>query len=127
MSRLTKGVKVPLRLMPLGGSITYGQGSSDGNGYRSHLQQLLIQDGYDVRMVGSRKTGSMEDNDHEGWRGYRIEQIMNRAARSIAEFKPNVIAVNAGSNDCVQDFEMDGFKARISRLLDVLWEGERVF
>lgn len=124
MSTLTKHAKIPLRLMPLGGSITYGQCSSDGNGYRKHLRDLLVQDGYDVTMVGSRQTGSMINNDHEGWRGYRVDQVANKAARSVPRFKPDLFAVNAGSNDCLQWFEMGGFERRMENLLDLLWQGE---
>ncbi|CAK7211487.1 hypothetical protein SCUCBS95973_001132 [Sporothrix curviconia] len=43
--------------MPLGGSVTYGSESSDGNGYRKFLRDKLIRGGYRVEMVGSRKSG----------------------------------------------------------------------
>ncbi|KAK3305604.1 uncharacterized protein B0T15DRAFT_511502 [Chaetomium strumarium] len=39
---------VPLRILPLGDSITWGYGSSDGNGYRQHLRCLLLTDGRTV-------------------------------------------------------------------------------
>ncbi|KAJ5531661.1 Lipase GDSL [Penicillium freii] len=107
--------------MPLGGSVTYGSESSDGNGYRRVLQQILISDGYIVDMVGSRKSGSMENNDNEGWRGFRIEQVTNKAKRSVPRLLPNLFTVNAGSNDCVQDFETETAGKRMSDMLEYLW------
>ncbi|ETS75446.1 hypothetical protein PFICI_12390 [Pestalotiopsis fici W106-1] len=105
--------------MPLGGSITHGVGSSDGNGYREILHDTLIADGYAVDMVGSRKTG--KGHCHEGWRGYRIDQIAAKAAKSIPELKPNVLTINAGSNDCIQDFEINSAGDRIDQILRLAW------
>lgn len=54
-----------LVLMPLGDSITYGFGSSDGNGYRGALYDDLVGAGATVDMVGSLQSGSMSDPDSE--------------------------------------------------------------
>lgn len=94
----------PLRLMPLGGSITHGVGSSDQNGYRKILLDLLRDDGFNVLMVGSRTAGTMSNDNHEGWRGFRIDQIERRAVPSAEKLKPHLFTVNAGSNDCLQDY-----------------------
>lgn len=50
-----------LRILPLGASITWGQASSDGNGYRKFLRDQLRFDGWNVNMVGSRNGGTMND------------------------------------------------------------------
>ncbi|KAF4949266.1 hypothetical protein FGADI_9037 [Fusarium gaditjirri] len=113
---------VALRLMPLGGSITYGVGSSHGNGYRKYLQDLLLANGYTVRMVGSRKAGSMHNNRNEGWRGYRLDQIATKARRSVATVKPNIFTINVGSNDCIQNHSLETFWQRMDNLLEYLWE-----
>ncbi|EMT72206.1 SGNH hydrolase-type esterase domain-containing protein [Fusarium oxysporum II5] len=113
---------VALRLMPLGGSVTYGVGSSDGNGYRKFLQDLLLANGYEVSMVGSRKAGSMHNNENEGWRGYRLDQIESKARRSVATVKPNLFTINAGSNDCIQNYQLDVFRERMDNLLEHLWK-----
>lgn len=52
----------PLRILPLGASITYGQGSKDGNGYREYLRKLLQRRGAAVDMVGTVHAGKMVDN-----------------------------------------------------------------
>lgn len=72
-------------------------------------------------MVGSRKTGTMSNNEHEGWRGYRIDQIEAKARLSAEKLAPHVFAVNAGSNDCLQDYNMAGAPERLGRLLEHLW------
>ncbi|RBQ98175.1 hypothetical protein FVER53590_13585 [Fusarium verticillioides] len=121
-STQTTPPNVALRLMPLGGSVTYGVGSSDGNGYRKLLRDLLLADGFEVCMVGSRKAGSMHNNENEGWRGYRLDQIEGKARRSVATVKPNLFTINAGSNDCIQSHKLDAFGRRMDDLLEYLWE-----
>jgi len=63
-----------IRFLPLGGSITYGLGSSHGNGYRDALHKLL-EPGNTVDFIGSVKAGQMSDNDNEGHSGWTIDQI----------------------------------------------------
>ena len=65
----------PLRVMPLGDSITWGVGSSTGNGYRGPLWNRLAADGHPLDFVGTVRGGSMSDPDNEGHSGYRIDQI----------------------------------------------------
>lgn len=108
--------------MPLGGSITYGQGSSDGNGYRKALRDLLVSDGYQVTMVGSRKAGTMSNNETEGWRGQRLDQILTKAMRAVPLLQPNVVTLNAGSNDCIDNFHIDTFGDRMRAMLEHLWD-----
>lgn len=111
----------PLRLMPLGGSITYGVGSSDKNGYRKFLYDMLTSDGHIVEMVGSRKSGTMPNNRNEGWRGFTIDQIERKARVSIPLLMPNLVAINAGSNDCLQNLEIGQIGSRINGLLEYIW------
>lgn len=111
----------PLRLMPLGGSITYGVGSSDKNGYRKFLYDMLTLDGHTVEMVGSRKSGAMPNNRNEGWRGFTIDQIDRKARISIPSLMPNLVTINAGSNDCLQDLDIVEIGNRISGLLEYIW------
>lgn len=57
-----------LRVMPLGDSITKGNGASDQTGYRRRLREKLLA--YEtsgdnkVDMVGTLSHGSMVDSDH---------------------------------------------------------------
>ncbi|KAH8705939.1 carbohydrate esterase family 3 protein [Talaromyces proteolyticus] len=111
----------PMRLMPLGGSVTYGCESSDGNGYRKWLYEMLVSDGFLVTMVGSRKAGSMRNNDNEGWRGFRIDQIQGKAKMSIPALAPDVVLINAGSNDSIQGFEIQHIGRRMDDMLEYVW------
>jgi hypothetical protein len=52
----------PLRILPLGASVTWGQASTDGNGYRKHLREVLEQRCTLVDMVGNVQSGKMPDN-----------------------------------------------------------------
>lgn len=107
--------------MPLGGSITYGVGSSDENGYRKFLYDMLTSDGHIVEMVGSRKSGAMPNNQNEGWRGFTITQIERKARVSIPLLMPNLVTINAGSNDCLQNLEIGQIGNRINGLLEYIW------
>lgn len=107
--------------MPVGGSVTHGVGSSDQSGYRKTLLQLLCDMGFNARMVGSRRTGAFDNNQHEGWRGFRIEQIETRARPSAEKLRPHIFTVNAGSNDCLQDFRLLEASDRLGGLLESLW------
>jgi hypothetical protein len=42
-----------ISVLPLGDSITYGYGSSDGNGYREEFYNRVVEAGNEVDMVGS--------------------------------------------------------------------------
>lgn len=96
-----------LRIMPLGASITFGLRSTDGNGYRDELRVLLNKSGTkNVEYVGSRTHGDMASNAVEGWPGLRIDQVLPKAKASVPNDLPNVILLNVGTNDCVQNFNM---------------------
>ena len=55
-------LKTPLRVLPLGASITWGTASSDKNGYRKALRDAMRFAGHPVSMVGSHRNGDMNDN-----------------------------------------------------------------
>lgn len=90
-------------------------------GYRNSLLQMLRLHSLNVRMVGSRKDGSMPNNDHEGWHGFRINEIERKARKSVEGLSLNVFIVNAGSNDCLQSFKIAEAGKRMDDMLDYLW------
>lgn len=107
--------------MALGASITFGTGSTDGNGYRQTLHDRLVTGGNKVDMVGSHPGGDMQDNQSEGWPGYVIDQVHSKA-QSVKTFKPNVITLNAGTNDCIQNKTLDKAGERMESMLDDIWK-----
>ncbi|CAI7589575.1 unnamed protein product [Penicillium glandicola] len=110
-----------LRILPLGASITMGYKSKDGNGYRKWLREQLRYAGWEVDMVGTMKTGTMHDNDHDGHIGYRIDQIAKRAKQIIPQ-QPNLILINAGTNDALQNYKIDTAGERMDALLTYLFD-----
>ncbi|KAH8895826.1 carbohydrate esterase family 3 protein [Thozetella sp. PMI_491] len=108
---------LPLRIMPLGASITFGQASTDGNGYRGSLRDQLVSGGNAVNMVGTRQHGTMRDNDVEGWPGFIIDSVHAKAQIAVPLSKPNVILINAGTNDCLGNINITGASDRMERMV----------
>ncbi|MEV0613295.1 FG-GAP-like repeat-containing protein [Nonomuraea sp. NPDC050404] len=92
-------VKPDVRLMAVGDSITYGVGSSDDNGYRKMLWDALDREGFHPDFVGSSSSGDMSDPQHDGNRGWVIDQIAGPAAADAVSMRPNVMTLMAGTND----------------------------
>ncbi|WP_030235059.1 GDSL-type esterase/lipase family protein [Streptomyces sp. NRRL S-455] len=108
----------PLRVMPLGDSITWGVGSSTGNGYRAPLWNRLAADGHPLDFVGTVRNGSMSDPDNEGHSGYRIDQIAALADASLTRYRPNVVTLHIGTNDLQGASEADSAIARLRSLVN---------
>jgi len=113
----------PLRVMPLGDSITWGVGSSTGNGYRGPLWNMLAADGHPVDFVGTLRGGSMSDPDNEGHSGYRIDQIAALADVPLTRYRPNVVTLHIGTNDLQGASEVDTAIARLRSLVDRITAG----
>ncbi|KAL4902118.1 hypothetical protein BDW74DRAFT_187076 [Aspergillus multicolor] len=107
---------VPLRILPLGASITWGMGSSTGNGYRGPLRSQLRYEGWEVNMVGSKTNGDMQDNDVEAHSGDLISEV-HTASRNSYIYKPNIVLINAGTNDCNRDIDIPNAGARMRSLI----------
>ncbi|MER5430130.1 SGNH/GDSL hydrolase family protein [Streptomyces sp. NPDC002588] len=107
-----------LRVMPLGDSITWGEASSTGNGYRSALWNDLAAEGHDLDFVGSVRNGPMADPDNEGHQGWRIDQIASIADASLARYRPNVVTLEIGTNDMLQNYQVSTAADRLRSLVD---------
>ncbi|MEU2913392.1 ricin-type beta-trefoil lectin domain protein [Streptomyces massasporeus] len=107
----------PLRVMPLGDSITWGVGSSTGNGYRGPLWDRLAADGHPLDFVGTLRGGSMSDPDNQGHSGYRIDQIAALADASLTRYRPNVVTLHIGTNDLDRSYEVSTATARLKSLV----------
>ncbi|MCX4971094.1 FG-GAP-like repeat-containing protein [Streptomyces sp. NBC_00654] len=146
VQRLARGIpSTQIRVMALGSSSTWGEGSSDGNGYRDTvdvgLQGIAERNAQqagnasarpaaevgtlgsddttpEVDWVGSVRVGTMSDRETEGWRGYRINEIAGKADCSVKRYRPNVITLIAGGNDVIMNYQMDGAVGRLEALID---------
>jgi lysophospholipase L1-like esterase len=109
-----------LRLMPVGDSITWGVGSSNGSGYRGPLWNDLVAHGYGTGLdfVGSQYGGSMPDPDNEGHSGWRIEQIAGIITPLLQQYRPNVVTLHLGTNDMNQNYQVATAPDRLGSLID---------
>ncbi|GAW16078.1 hypothetical protein ANO14919_055010 [Xylariales sp. No.14919] len=110
---------VDLRVLPIGDSITWGARSSHDNGYRESLFNQLAARGNDVDFVGRIKSGTMADKEHEGHRGYFIEQIGQASYVGIGA-APNIVLLHAGTNDCNKSIEVETAPSRLENLIDLI-------
>ncbi|KAF7314735.1 Lipolytic enzyme [Mycena kentingensis (nom. inval.)] len=107
-----------IRLLPLGDSIAWGFVSTDGNGYRNTLHNLLAP-GNTVDFIGSFKSGTMSDNDNEGHIGAIIDQIAAAATSPLAlPARPNIVLLMAGTNDILNNITLSTAPTRLSALID---------
>jgi lysophospholipase L1-like esterase len=108
-----------VRIMPLGDSITWGQGSSTTSSYRADLwRQLVGGAGVAVDFVGSVQSGALPDTDNEGHPGWRIEQLTASIDGWLAATPADVILLHIGTNDMIQDYDVANAPARLGALLD---------
>jgi lysophospholipase L1-like esterase len=109
----------PLKIMPLGDSITYGQGASGG--YRAPLFRLLANTNFNVQFVGSQNnnpTSWLPSTNHEGHSGYRIDQIASGFLSWVnAVPSPDVILLLIGTNDYGQQYATASATNRLDRLI----------
>ena len=121
---LTAGVSSAgtLRILPLGDSITYGQGWDPHGGYRAVLREKLVAAGYDVDYVGSetRNPGTLKESgdvEHEGHPGWRVDQIAKMLPIWSGSFDaPHAILLMIGTNNC--NGNHDAVMAQMRALLD---------
>ncbi|MEO1146755.1 MAG: Calx-beta domain-containing protein [Cyanobacteria bacterium J06638_22] len=110
----------PIRIMPLGDSITHGWNTFPG-GYRDRLENLLTENDIAFDFVGSATPNgpsSLSDRNHQGHPGWRIDEIAASADAWIQAANPDVIQLLIGTNDVLQEFDLANAPARLSALID---------
>jgi lysophospholipase L1-like esterase len=107
-----------VRVMPLGDSIT--DGNNVPGGYRIGLWQRFVAGGYSVDFVGSGSNGpaSLDDHDHEGHSGWRIDQLDANIVTWLRNSAPRTILLHIGTNDMNQNYDVANAPARLSALID---------
>ena len=109
-------------VMPLGDSITFGEGSTNFNGYRFALWQRLTAAGIPVTFVGSMHAGSMpfSESANEGHSGWRIAQISSHVVGWLQTYKPNYVLLQIGTNDIFYNDHLAQAPARLKALIDTI-------
>jgi lysophospholipase L1-like esterase len=94
----------PVKIMPLGDSITFGAPDPGYGGYRRLLGTLLAADGYMIDFVGSRRSGYVSHPNNEGHVGWMIAQLKNGidSNRWLETYRPDLILLHIGTNDIFQ-------------------------
>ena len=119
------------KIMPIGDSITEGE---EGHySYRRDLWLSLASMGCKVDFVGSKKgvkdsTGrgqvspptSDYDLDHEGYWGYRVDQILPFISSRISTYLPDIVLVHLGTNDMFQGESIAGTIKDLETLINTI-------
>ncbi len=112
-----------IRIMPLGDSIT--DGYYFPGGYRIDLEDQLVEAGLDIDFVGSLVNGppELDDQDHEGHSGWRIDQIAAEIDGWLEASQPEIVLLMIGSNDVLQDYDLGAAPDRLGALMDQIIAG----
>ena len=115
-------LRVPVRIMPMGDSITQGAGATGG--YRVELKDLLVPAGHSFDFVGSQASGpfEIEDRQHQGHNGFKIHDIAAIARDRVTTYRPDVVLLVIGTNDVTGDYELDTAPDRLASLVDTIVE-----
>lgn len=112
---------VPLRIMPLGASVTFGTGSSTGDSYRKDLRDQLVAAGQTVNFVGEFQNGNFTNRQVEATPGFVINQIANSSAATVPKFLPNLVLLDAGTNNCNAGVAVPDAGANVSSLIGSIY------
>jgi lysophospholipase L1-like esterase len=108
----------PTRVMPLGDSITRGTGSPTRGSYRMGLAYRLIKGGMQINYVGSQSNGTGSDTQHEGHGGWTIDELSEQLDGWLAESRPDVVLVHAGTNNITQGDGAYTTARKLSSMID---------
>lgn len=110
------------KIMPLGDSITFGERSSSGGGYRLPLWEEIAAAHLHVTFVGSRNSGpaALPDTANEGHPGWRIDQISTHVVAWLEKYQPQIILLQIGTNDIIQNYHVSTAPQRLLSLLTLI-------
>ena len=123
------GAIPPIRIMPLGDSLTSGNYVPtppevlEEGGYRRNLYALLIGAGYNVDFIGNLEVLSnhpdLPDPDHEGHGGFQVHEVDAGIESWFATVdEPDVILLLIGTNDYSSSSDPDHTKDRFENLIE---------
>lgn len=114
---LGKGAKTPVKIMPLGDSITSGYGHEGG--YRIRLGALIEDATYDAVFVGSQENGpaGMRSRQHEGHDGWTIPQLAAPLNDWLQTQQPDIVLLHMGTNDLWEQFDVPATLVNLENLI----------
>jgi len=111
----------PLRILPVGDSITHGYWSgitTDYNSYRRELKNLMESNGYGVDFVGGLSDGNFPDNQHDGHDGWHADQVLSHIAGWMTDTEADIVLLHIGTNDL--NGNNTNTTAEVSNILDAI-------
>jgi lysophospholipase L1-like esterase len=116
-------------LLPLGDSVTYGYVSdgdphNDDGGYRRYLWDDIAAIGLSstTNFVGPLQTGVITiDRDHQGHSGWRTDQLLPLIAPDMEAYNPNIVLMQAGSNDVGHGASVSTALNGLGSMLDAIY------
>jgi hypothetical protein len=106
------------KLMYMGDSITEEVLIFPDSYRRATCYSRLVAAGYDVELVGRQVGGSFPSPHHEGWSGFRIDQLDALLEAALTANPPDLIYFMGGTNECAQLLSTSG--AHLTALLNHL-------
>ncbi|KAI1487355.1 SGNH hydrolase-type esterase domain-containing protein [Biscogniauxia mediterranea] len=106
--------------MALGASVVKGETSPGNVGFRKPMRDSLVDLGFTVNMVGAVRLGDMVDNDVEAYGGKKITEMHDYARKSVPRTLPNVFVINLGTNNVLQNVDVDLAGEQMGDLINYL-------
>lgn len=136
--RAMRDAGVPIRILPLGDSIT--QCGATRGSYRYYLWIKLVETGIDFDFVGSlNSSGGIKpdrpayydrsfDPDHEGHPGWSADHILHglpgnksqKLSEWLKAYTPDIALVHLGSNDAGHSESTTGTASELKQIIQVL-------
>ncbi|MFN8633189.1 MAG: SGNH/GDSL hydrolase family protein [Chloroflexota bacterium] len=109
---------LPVRIMPLGDSLT--DGFAVEGGYRIDLWTSLTSAGHSFDFVGSKYNGrpALGDKNHEGHSGWRIDHLAGAIDPWLAAYRPQIVLLMIGTNDMIENYNVGSAPTRLGALID---------
>ena len=138
-----KETQKKVKIMCIGDSITDGYVPEYEGSYRKFIYKELTKKGYDIDMVGAKGEGytptykdentgeSFEfDNGNTGYSGYAISAYPGRngiletlkETNCLAETKPDIVTLQIGTNNILDNHDMDENLKDLETLIDYILE-----
>lgn len=120
---LASAASAQLKIMPLGDSITDGDGSSNNAAYRSGLYARLTNEGIAFDFVGSLSNGSgFPDTQHEGHGSFRADMIRDNVKSYLQKNPANLVLLQIGTNDLGQNQTVGSTRDELGEIVDNIFQ-----
>lgn len=129
------GAGTPVKIMPLGDSLTQGSDQTLDQAshptYRYWLWNGLVSGGYQVDFVGSTRSNFTYqfDQDHEGHARYTTDMILNgnrsdpmsgNLTTWLSSYSPDIVLISLGSEDLIVGVPLNHTQQNVAQIIDLL-------